>query len=661
MLLAMALNAVAATVTTQAGKLAQVVTNHNIGTLVVEGSLDARDFKFIVEELEHLTLLDLSGVTIKQYTSSNEDQLIGDTGNFEANVLPSCALAGHPSLQTIILPSSLTAIGYGALAGCTSLNDITFPASLQSIGDEAFNSCHSLQSVIIGGSISHLGRGAFAHCSNLESATIKPNVAITVGDNAFMECGKLSNLELGAQVTAIGDNAFGSCRSLNEINIEAGSALTSIGNQAFYRSALKRFDFAGTPLLRHLGAWSMAKTLLKSVDLPAHVKQLDEGVFFYNRNLSSLQLPKSLNYLSDYMLAGCTQLNGTTFMTQSMGNVGDFALYNQSQHSSINVPFQVYYIGTRAMAGMTGLKSISSEAIEVPELGDEVWAGLNQSNIPLNVSKQSVALYRSAPQWMNFFVNEASPRGDVNGDGYVTTSDVTGERGYVLNNISDGIVITNTDVNGDGEVDVADIISIFNIINGTQPALTPQRIAGNDWIMGEGKLVNSRKTQLDIRLHNNINYTAFQLTINAPSHLTITKATATHRCLGHELHLSKQGNNSYKIMGYSPANDDIESNDGIIITLEIESTKNLSDDDSIDLPSIIFADSHENAYILDPEHLNLIGVSSIDNINVDESSGPVNVYNIQGQLLRSNVERDQATQGLPAGIYIVGGKKVVVR
>lgn len=40
---------------------------------------------------------------------------------------------------------------------------------------------------------------------------------------------------------------------------------------------------------------------------------------------------------------------------------------------------------------------------------------------------------------------------------------------------------------------------------------------------------------------------------------------------------------------------------------------------------------------------------------------PVNVYNMCGMLVRSNVMSGEATQGLPQGIYVVGNKKVVVR
>ena len=39
----------------------------------------------------------------------------------------------------------------------------------------------------------------------------------------------------------------------------------------------------------------------------------------------------------------------------------------------------------------------------------------------------------------------------------------------------------------------------------------------------------------------------------------------------------------------------------------------------------------------------------------------VNVYSIEGRLLRANVQQDEALTGLPKGIYIVGTMKYVVR
>jgi hypothetical protein len=50
------------------------------------------------------------------------------------------------------------------------------------------------------------------------------------------------------------------------------------------------------------------------------------------------------------------------------------------------------------------------------------------------------------------------------------------------------------------------------------------------------------------------------------------------------------------------------------------------------------------------------GISTV----VGNGQANVNVYSLSGQLLRHNVPQTEATQGLKAGIYIVGGKKIVI-
>lgn len=50
--------------------------------------------------------------------------------------------------------------------------------------------------------------------------------------------------------------------------------------------------------------------------------------------------------------------------------------------------------------------------------------------------------------------------------------------------------------------------------------------------------------------------------------------------------------------------------------------------------------------------------SAVDDVFAAEENAPVDVYNMSGMLLRSNVDAANALEGLPAGIYIVGGKKI---
>ena len=54
--------------------------------------------------------------------------------------------------------------------------------------------------------------------------------------------------------------------------------------------------------------------------------------------------------------------------------------------------------------------------------------------------------------------------GDVNGDGYVTTSDVTAIYNYLL--LGDETYVATCDVDGDGYITVADVTAVYNIILG---------------------------------------------------------------------------------------------------------------------------------------------------------------------------------------------------
>lgn len=53
-------------------------------------------------------------------------------------------------------------------------------------------------------------------------------------------------------------------------------------------------------------------------------------------------------------------------------------------------------------------------------------------------------------------------------------------------------------------------------------------------------------------------------------------------------------------------------------------------------------------------------ITGVDGIDTD-SEAVVSVYNMQGVQLRSGVAAGTATEGLPAGLYIVGGRKVIVK
>jgi len=66
----------------------------------------------------------------------------------------------------------------------------------------------------------------------------------------------------------------------------------------------------------------------------------------------------------------------------------------------------------------------------------------------------------------------------------------------------------------------------------------------------------------------------------------------------------------------------------------------------------------KDMFLTNDERYNPTGISTVADAAAD---GPVDVYTLGGQRVRTGAPRHSATDGLPAGIYIVGGRKTVVR
>ena len=62
--------------------------------------------------------------------------------------LPDFALFECRSLQTIVLPDTLTVIGARALSGCTAIKEVALPNACKTIKDAAFANCTALESIV---------------------------------------------------------------------------------------------------------------------------------------------------------------------------------------------------------------------------------------------------------------------------------------------------------------------------------------------------------------------------------------------------------------------------------------------------------------------------------------------------------------------------------
>ena len=388
----------AVTIASTAGNLSELISDKTITELTITGQVDARDLVFVADELSSLTSLDLSGANIMALES--DEPVVGNAMHFGADELPATIFFGK-NYASIVLPTSLKSIGAQALAGCSGLTAIEIPASVTSIGDDAFNAC-GLTSVTIPATVQNMGARAVANCPQLLSANIQ---CANLGEEAFAGCVALTTVNIGSGVNTIGAAAFKGTTALQTLNVAEGASLQAIGERAFMSSGIQAVDFTDIAGLETIGMWAFANTALTELKLGNSLSSVGDGAFFYNTALETVEMPQGITRVGDYLFAGCNTVNNDSVIIEGYTEVGKYAFLNWDQMTRFVVPSTVTYIGDRAMAGMTGLEMMSSYATSVPELGQDVWEGVNQPAVTLFVSESSVDDYRDAAQWQEFKID----------------------------------------------------------------------------------------------------------------------------------------------------------------------------------------------------------------------------------------------------------------
>lgn len=116
----------------------------------------------------------------------------------------------------------------------------------------------------------------------------------------------------GSQITSIGDHAFTNCSKLKTIkNVPAG--------------------------LTDIKAWCFESTALESVDLSnTNVTVMTDGVFFNNKSLTSIKLPKGLEKFWNNAFNGCTALNNIV-MPSTVEAIYDYVFQDCTSLSNVTL------------------------------------------------------------------------------------------------------------------------------------------------------------------------------------------------------------------------------------------------------------------------------------------------------------------------------------
>ena len=223
----------------------------------------------------------------------------------------------------------------------TSFNELQYFTGLTSIADRAFVGCSNLTSVIIPGNVITIGNRAFA-LTGLTSLTLQDGVE-TLKEMAFFST-HLSSINVPASLTTIEADAFGWIQELSVIVVNSGNTVFDSRNNcnAIIESATKTLILGSS-----------------STVIPNSVLSIGKSAFHYRTGLTSITLPEGLQSIGELAFAVCSNLKEINF-PNSLTTIEDNAFYH-SGLETVRITKNITSIGENPFASEE-LATISVDA-----------------------------------------------------------------------------------------------------------------------------------------------------------------------------------------------------------------------------------------------------------------------------------------------------------
>lgn len=256
------------------------------------------------------------------------------------------------------------------------------------------------------------------------------------------------------------------------------------------------------------------------------------------------------------------------------------------------------------------------------------------------------------------------PRGDANGDHNVSVTDAVVTSNYIIGNPTPSFVFVAADVNCDKNISVADVVLISNIILGkpTPTFRAPMLVNGSDLLAANDfDLAPGETRSVAVDLSNVYNYTAMQMDLTLPAGVEISDIRLSERASRHHtISFNETEDGHVKVIAFATDNVPFAGYDGALLYIDVKGNSQFAGDGVMLMDNIFFCESNGTTHELTPLSVNVNNTTGINEITGFDNE-IVNVYNMQGQMVKKNVRKNEALNGLPGGLYLVGDQKVYVK
>ena len=432
------------------------------------------------------------------------------TGNQTTKTLAALSFAANSTLTTIErygfcgcymtafeIPASIEIIGEGAFSSCSKLANLTFAedSNVQEIGIKAFDGCKLLTTFDFSNTpkLSYIGNQAF-YSAGLTSFEF-PDSITSIGSKIFDYCASIEEITLSSKISAAmveptgtTESMFSGMKKLKEIKINGNNPELCVVDGVLYDKAMTilycfpqakdhtgytipatitrlanhaLYGYKGTTLelpagLEYIGVSSIAyTTALKSIVIPASVKEIGQGAFasntssplsvletvifeegsqlkklgmncfYYNKSLKTIVLPDGVEEIGAAAFYSCTKLQEmilpaslkaipdmssakyglfqncsalkTVVIQQNVESIGSNAFKGVTLIQEIVIPASVTTIGADAFTGITALKTVTfAEGSRLESIGNTAFSGctaLEEIELPATLKTMGTGVF----------------------------------------------------------------------------------------------------------------------------------------------------------------------------------------------------------------------------------------------------------------------------
>ena len=287
--------------------------------------------------------------TLVGYLGNETELSLPTDYNGENYVIDANVFINNTIITNVVIPNSVTSIGYDAFSGCTGLTSVVIGNSVTSIGNFAFYNCNRLKKAI--------------WLTNTPPSGYK-NVGATYNYVANYEYSGLSNVKVYSYLSSMFE-----VDGVRYVPVSPAERTCDAIDCSYNDTTTVDIVIGKTVLFKGIAM---------------NVKEIMPYALYANKNIKSVKIENEGN-IGNYALHGCTAL--TTANISNEGNIGDYAFSGCTALTTANISNKGG-IGNYAFSGCSNLVE-ATLGNSVTSIGTETFSGcsmLGNIDIPDNVA-----------------------------------------------------------------------------------------------------------------------------------------------------------------------------------------------------------------------------------------------------------------------------------